>query len=86
MNYRSVRIWLESSVLFTRCVALQKVYKPREHNKLTTLRHIYSTGSPLSPVLFDFVYEHIKEKVLLASITGERGRIHLLGHTLSAMF
>jgi acetoacetyl-CoA synthetase len=49
---------------------LQKVYRPREHHKLASLRHIYSTGSPLPPALFDYVYEHIKERVLLASITG----------------
>ncbi|OSD04284.1 acetoacyl-CoA synthetase [Trametes coccinea BRFM310] len=49
---------------------LAKVYKPAEHHKLSTLRHIYSTGSPLAPHLFDFVYEHIRPNVLLASITG----------------
>ncbi|KAI0335499.1 acetoacyl-CoA synthetase [Cubamyces sp. BRFM 1775] len=49
---------------------LAKVYKPAEHHKLSTLRHIYSTGSPLAPHLFDFVYEHISSHVLLASITG----------------
>ncbi|KAI0774307.1 acetoacyl-CoA synthetase [Fomes fomentarius] len=49
---------------------LTKVYKPAEHHKLSTLRHIYSTGSPLAPHLFDFVYEHISPHVLLASITG----------------
>ncbi|CDO76278.1 hypothetical protein BN946_scf184470.g36 [Trametes cinnabarina] len=49
---------------------LAKVYKPAEHHNLSTLRHIYSTGSPLAPHLFDFVYEHISPHVLLASITG----------------
>ncbi|KAI9000978.1 acetoacyl-CoA synthetase [Trametes punicea] len=49
---------------------LAKLYKPAEHHKLSTLRHIYSTGSPLAPHLFDYVYEHIKSNVLLASITG----------------
>jgi len=49
---------------------LSKVYRPAEHHSLSTLRHIYSTGSPLSPPLFDFVYEHIRSDVLLASITG----------------
>jgi acyl-coenzyme A synthetase/AMP-(fatty) acid ligase len=37
---------------------------------LKTLRHIYSTGSPLAPTSFDFVYKSIKPDVLLASITG----------------
>ncbi|KAJ4478097.1 acetoacetyl-CoA synthetase [Lentinula aciculospora] len=49
---------------------LSKKYKPREHHSLQTLRHIYSTGSPLAPQLFDWVYEHIHPKVLLGSITG----------------
>ncbi|KAH7929458.1 acetoacyl-CoA synthetase [Leucogyrophana mollusca] len=49
---------------------LSKVYKPREHHALSSLRHIYSTGSPLAHTLFDFVYEHIHSNVLLASITG----------------
>ncbi|KAI0921855.1 hypothetical protein AcW1_004282 [Taiwanofungus camphoratus] len=49
---------------------LSKVYKPAEHHHLSTLRHVYSTGSPLAPPLFDFVYQHIRPDVLLASITG----------------
>ncbi|KZT24492.1 acetoacetyl-CoA synthetase [Neolentinus lepideus HHB14362 ss-1] len=49
---------------------LSKVYSPKEHHNLGALRHIYSTGSPLAPPLFDFVYQSIKKDVLLASITG----------------
>ncbi|KAJ3505943.1 hypothetical protein NLJ89_g7142 [Agrocybe chaxingu] len=49
---------------------LSKNYRPRDHHRLETLRHIYSTGSPLAPPLFDYVYEHIKPNVLLGSITG----------------
>ncbi|KAK0453664.1 acetoacetyl-CoA synthetase [Armillaria borealis] len=49
---------------------LSRKYKPREHHALTTLRHIYSTGSPLSSPLFDYVYQHIHPTVLLGSITG----------------
>lgn len=49
---------------------LSKDYKPREHHNLTSLRHIYSTGSPLAPTLFDYVYRDIHPNVLLASITG----------------
>jgi len=49
---------------------LAKVYKPREHHNLSSLRHIYSTGSPLAPPLYDYVYQHIHPNVLLASITG----------------
>ncbi|KAH7100455.1 acetoacetyl-CoA synthetase [Auriculariales sp. MPI-PUGE-AT-0066] len=50
--------------------ALSKKYTPRTHHTLTSLRHIYSTGSPLSPALFDYVYDSIKRDVLLGSITG----------------
>ncbi len=43
---------------------------PRETHDLGTVRIILSTGSPLSPEAFDFVYEHIKPDVQLASISG----------------
>ncbi|KAF9347609.1 hypothetical protein BGX34_002991 [Mortierella sp. NVP85] len=45
-------------------------YLPRNHNHLSSLHSIYSTGSPLKPESFDFVYENIKKDVLLGSITG----------------
>ncbi|KAG0239462.1 hypothetical protein BGW41_007644 [Actinomortierella wolfii] len=45
-------------------------YKPKEHHTLEKLHSIYSTGSPLKPESFDFVYTHIKQDVLLGSITG----------------
>jgi acetoacetyl-CoA synthetase len=38
--------------------------------KLDTLKAVYSTGSPLKPESFDFVYEHIKKDIMLGSITG----------------
>lgn len=41
-----------------------------EKHKLGTLRQILSTGSPLPPSLFDFVYDKVKKDVLLGSITG----------------
>jgi acetoacetyl-CoA synthetase len=43
---------------------------PRATHSLDTLRTITSTGSPLAPESFDFVYRHIKEDVHLASISG----------------
>ncbi|KIM46175.1 hypothetical protein M413DRAFT_16904 [Hebeloma cylindrosporum] len=49
---------------------LSKKYRPRDHHSLKTLRQIYSTGSPLAPPLFDYVYEHINPNLILASITG----------------
>jgi len=44
--------------------------KPRESHKLTTLKTILSTGSPLADESFDYVYRDVKERVLLASISG----------------
>ncbi|MDR0478085.1 MAG: acetoacetate--CoA ligase [Desulfobulbaceae bacterium] len=43
---------------------------PAQHYPLPALRAILSTGSPLAPRSFDFVYEHIKEDIQLASISG----------------
>jgi acetoacetyl-CoA synthetase len=45
-------------------------YIPREHHDLAKLRTISSTGSPLAPESFDFVYDAIKRDVHLASISG----------------
>ena len=44
--------------------------RPAASHRLTNLRTITSTGSPLSPESFDFVYEHVKRDVHLASISG----------------
>ena len=44
--------------------------RPAETHPLPDLETIASTGSPLVPESFDFVYEHIKEDVALASISG----------------
>ncbi|MEO8519885.1 MAG: acetoacetate--CoA ligase [Acidobacteriota bacterium] len=43
---------------------------PRATHRLETVRTITSTGSPLSPESFDFVYRDIKRDVHLASISG----------------
>ncbi|KAI9482744.1 MAG: acetoacetate-CoA ligase [Benjaminiella poitrasii] len=43
---------------------------PMDHCQLDSLKAIYSTGSPLKPDSFDFVYKHIKKDVMLGSITG----------------
>ena len=45
-------------------------YRPRDVVSLNGLRTILSTGSPLSPEAFDFVYQQIKRDVQLASISG----------------
>jgi acetoacetyl-CoA synthetase len=44
--------------------------KPAETHPLPDLETLASTGSPLVPESFDFVYEHIKRDVALASISG----------------
>ena len=44
--------------------------RPAETHPLPDLATIASTGSPLVPESFDFVYEHIKHDVALASISG----------------
>jgi acetoacetyl-CoA synthetase len=43
---------------------------PNQHYTLATLRTILSTGSPLLPSNYDFVYQHIKKEVQLSSISG----------------
>jgi len=43
---------------------------PRKTHSLATLKTILSTGSPLAPEGFDYVYEAIKSDVCLSSISG----------------
>ncbi|HET9187195.1 MAG TPA: acetoacetate--CoA ligase [Acidothermaceae bacterium] len=43
---------------------------PSTQHELSALRTITSTGSPLSAENFDYVYEHVKKDVHLASISG----------------
>ena len=51
--------------------ALEKSgFRPRESVKLDSLRTLLSTGSPLSPASFDFVYDAIKTDLQLSSIAG----------------
>ncbi|MCC6173617.1 MAG: acetoacetate--CoA ligase, partial [Gammaproteobacteria bacterium] len=45
-------------------------YRPREHMALERLRALFSTGSPLSPESFEFVYRDVKADLQLASISG----------------
>ena len=44
--------------------------KPRSSHKLTTLKTILSTGSPLSEASYEFVYRDFKADVCLSSISG----------------
>ena len=45
-------------------------FRPAETHDLSSVRAITSTGSPLSPEGFEFVYDGIKSDVHLASISG----------------
>ena len=44
--------------------------KPRESHELNTLVTLLSTGSPLAPESFDYVYRDIKPNLCLSSISG----------------
>ena len=44
--------------------------RPRATHKLDDLRMIISTGSPLLPESFDYVYRDVKKNVCLSSISG----------------
>jgi acetoacetyl-CoA synthetase len=44
--------------------------KPKDTHRLDKLRAILSTGSPLGPEGFDYVYENVKQDVCLSSISG----------------
>jgi acetoacetyl-CoA synthetase len=51
--------------------ALEKSgFEPRAQHPLPALRSILSTGSPLAPATFDYVYRSVKADVQLASIAG----------------
>jgi acetoacetyl-CoA synthetase len=45
-------------------------YRPRESCRLESLRTILSTGSPLAPESFDYVYAAVEADVQLSSISG----------------
>jgi len=44
--------------------------EPRKTHRLESLRTMTSTGSPLSPESFEYVYRSIKQDLLLSSISG----------------
>jgi acetoacetyl-CoA synthetase len=44
--------------------------KPKETHRLDKLRAVLSTGSPLAPEGFDYVYENVKSDICLSSISG----------------
>ena len=62
------------TILGTSAKWIDSVHKagvePARTHDLSALRTILSTGSPLAPESFDFVYQHVKADVMLASISG----------------
>ena len=44
--------------------------RPMENNDMSKLRVMFSTGSPLSPEDFEYVYTKVKKDIMLASISG----------------
>ncbi|RMF02049.1 MAG: acetoacetate--CoA ligase, partial [Alphaproteobacteria bacterium] len=62
--------------------------RPRDSHDLSALRIMTSTGSPLSPEGFDYVYEAIKPDIHLASISGGTDIVStfVLGHPLKPVW
>ena len=58
-----------TSAKYIDALANQKL-EPKKTHRLGTIRTIASTGSPLAPESFDYVYRSIKEDVCLSSISG----------------
>ncbi len=58
-----------TSAKFIDAAAKQGLTPGKTHD-LAALRALFSTGSPLSPEGFDWVYREIKQDILLASISG----------------
>ena len=50
--------------------AAKRGFSPRSTHRLDTLRTITSTGSPLSPEGFEYIYAEVKADLHLASISG----------------
>ncbi|KAL8860042.1 MAG: hypothetical protein Q9178_003591 [Gyalolechia marmorata] len=57
----------------------QKNVLPKQKLSLKSLKSIYSTGSPLAPSTFDYVYRAFGPDIHLASITGGTDIISLFG-------
>jgi acetoacetyl-CoA synthetase len=60
---------LGTSAKFIDAIA-KAALKPKDTHRLEKLRAILSTGSPLGPEGFDYVYENVKQDVCLSSISG----------------
>jgi acetoacetyl-CoA synthetase len=62
--------------------------RPRETHTLDALRAVLSTGSPLSPGLFDYVYDEIRRDVALISLSGgtEINACFVTGNPMGAIY
>ena len=50
---------------------IEEMKVPQQKHNFDTLKIIYSTGSPLKPCSFDYIYSAIKKDVIIGSITGK---------------
>jgi acetoacetyl-CoA synthetase len=62
--------------------------RPKEQFDLSYLKSVLSTGSPLSDENFEFIYAHVKEDLLLASISGgsDLNGCFALGNPMGAVY
>lgn len=62
--------------------------EPAQSHRLGSLRTILSTGSPLAPASFDYVYGRVKQDVCLSSISGGTDIISCfaLGNPIGAVY
>jgi len=62
--------------------------KPKEQFDLSSLKSVLSTGSPLSDENFEFIYTHVKDDLLLASISGgsDLNGCFALGNPMGAVY
>jgi acetoacetyl-CoA synthetase len=58
-----------TSAKFLDAIAKRGV-RPRDHYDLPGMRMLLSTGSPLAPESYDFVYSSVKKDICLSSISG----------------
>jgi acetoacetyl-CoA synthetase len=62
--------------------------EPKKTHRLTSVRLMTSTGSPLAPESFDFVYDKVKSDLCLSSISGGTDIIScfVLGNPIGAVW
>ncbi|XP_039258965.2 acetoacetyl-CoA synthetase-like [Styela clava] len=55
-----------------KCLSMMEEYgmKPNQTHKIDSLHTMLSTGSPLAPHQYDFVYTHVKTDLVMGSISG----------------